>query len=114
MNEPTDQQVIEILAKREGYEWKVSGSDPYEDGYCWHDKEGKFPVYLPPYLKSLDALAPILATLTEEEWIKYLACLPDAAGVNMSSKVWEYQKAVMTLKPRQLALCICKAIGGGE
>lgn len=67
------------------------------------------------YLSSIDALQPVLAKLTEEEWEKF-----DAEEFELVLAVseipiadlapWQYKKYQRLLKPNQLARCIVKAI----
>ncbi len=90
-------QVVELLARREGFEYALNG--PTNEHVWW---AGDHIVNLPHYLTSIDALQPVLATLTKEEWNSLRNTLYDADVLNWN----EY----LTIKPELLALCIAKAI----
>ena len=116
----TDQQLIELLAQREGWTSVPVGTarefytgKPAESPY-WidPDRNRENDGELPNYLHDLNALQPILATLTEEEWAS-LHC-EIILFHKMKLRYLDITKFCLTLKPSQLARCIGKAIGKGE
>lgn len=100
----TNQQIIEVLAEREGYFWFEIR---HGELIGWMDVE-KPGVVIPNYLSSLDALQPILATLTEEEWEDLWEVLVES---NQCFGQKAITKLILTMKPLQLATCIVKTIG---
>lgn len=109
----TDQQLIELLAQREGgLTFKPHSHEPEKCAFCFLDQSAHINKTICPvrrYLFSLDALQPILATLTEEEWLK----LDDEIG-ELFQEGMHPLKAIITLKPSQLARCIGKVIGNRQ
>lgn len=107
MTPPTDQQVIEILAERDKCFMDATGGwylrDKLNPGVCYPL------VSEPSYLHSLDALQPILAGLTEEEWDRLITELSETLEFEDHSFI-EFHRKMMTAKPSQLAKCIVKAI----
>lgn len=110
----SDQQIIEILAKREGLQ-KCGCKDPNCGAYLNSQDEA---VLAPDYLHSLDSLQPILMKLTEEEWEKLFNILEEELSkFGEAEDVVPLFKKLVLMKPRQLAFCICNVIaenGGGE
>lgn len=115
----TDEQVVRVLAEREG--WKYS-SIPADGGcYGWVSPRGGFPqevTALPNYLNSRDALAPVLEKLTEGEkerlhslvYLEYLKLNPDKlASVFWGALVTHF---LLTIPPSTLARAIAEAIEG--
>lgn len=33
------------------WEWRLTGNDPVEDGYCWHNEKGEHPCNLPDFFE---------------------------------------------------------------
>lgn len=47
------------------WEYKMSGCDPYEDGECWHNAEGKFPCELPDFFNDSKHILALLQKCME-------------------------------------------------
>jgi hypothetical protein len=95
----TDEIVIERLAKRMGW-------TPIRFGAVtiWRDKAGLEPSNT-DLLGSVDALQPVLKTLTEEEWNKFIS-LPFNDGAFKGT----WAKFYLTLPPKTLAFKIAEVI----
>lgn len=119
----TDAQVVEILAKQEGvgrHLHCVAGPtrEHYKCGYCalmfvgvrdeLCEKRPK-----PPYLTSRDALAPVLAGLSEDEWFELVSTLSEESQFDDASEV-EMAKWLLTLPPADLARAIASVLQEGE
>lgn len=105
MSKLSDEQVVLALMKREGLRDLIEIKQPLRSELR------------PRYLTSKDALSPVLAGLSKEEWIKLDPIL--------SGEVWAVQhqstktlmtwfEAVLTLPPRTLAHAIASALGEPE
>lgn len=105
----TDEQVVRVLALRNGftevYDWKP-GYGTLNDRICY--------VCIPPYLASHDALAPVLAGLSEVEWNELTPRLhrQSMAGIH-SSPALSYRKLtsyLLTLPPADLARAVASVL----
>lgn len=105
MKELTDEQVIEVLAKREGYEHAGGG---------WYQNEqmrrvGAMTRNLPPYLTSRDALAGVLEKLTVPEWCALDENLREDYQ-NREFRIWAFSHWLLTIPPSTLARAIAGVI----
>jgi hypothetical protein len=128
----TDEIVIERLAKRMGVSdqwvlmkrglyyrpnakgytssvseaWVVSSTEADKHVYPHDEPITKHPAPKPAYLKSLDALQPVLKTLTEVEWgnLTYL--------IYRDSSPVDRCKFILTLPPKTLAFKIAEVLEG--
>lgn len=109
----TNQTIIELLARREGWT-DLAWFENRQAVLGIHETKSirlngiLLPCEPPPYLESLDALQPVLATLSDEEW-KLVAsyAMPPA---DVSALPWANFRKGATIQPELLATCIAKAI----
>lgn len=119
----TDAEVVRVLATREGWSFKLSPdiSDDSVDGWIYTSPTGNSGLWFLDkgitdwqrrfnYLTSRDALAPILASLTDREWDELeLILAPQLASAGQ--RAIDLLKFVFLLPPNKLARCVAQAIG---
>lgn len=124
----TDQEVIETLARREGWKYEEDATHDVDwnrrfnstpicvtspnGKRCWRwqgaEKAERGFQYEPFYLRSRDALAPVLAGLSDDEWQH----LNELLWKNMThQQALNVSRYVLTIPPRDLAHAIAEAIG---
>lgn len=112
----TTQTIIELLARREGFDdFKIGFFDP--EGFVEHWNGALTGVFVQTGIRAkisdryrtLDALQPVLATLSEEEWVELNLELA-AEFIRPPIKIENVRRHVLTMKADRLALCIAKAI----
>lgn len=107
----TDEQVVRVLAEREGWEFNLL-DDLVRFAVIQNQVTGRVQyVYIEelpklfPYLTSRDALAPVLAGLGEEEKQRLLE------AINRQSKTsWEAMWKTLTLPPADLARAVASVL----
>jgi hypothetical protein len=110
--ELTDEEVIEILARRE--KWEIGYLSP--SGRTIMGKrtdENEYEERMPftfRYLTSRDALAPILEGLKPDEWSKLFGELNWCGKVSIDDVYWKIMQSILTLPPRDLAHSIARVI----
>lgn len=102
----TDEQIVRTLAEREGWRWNERHSmfDRYLDRGGWTTGEHRKSL---DYLHSRDALAPVLAKMTPEEWDDLFLRL--LGKHRCASAMWTFRNA-LTLPPPTLARLMAEAI----
>lgn len=108
----TGEQVVALLMVRLGCEFRMTeGGVRFER---WFSREGC--IVRPIDLTSLDALRPVLATLTNDEWI-LLICkivqmvVPERLEPPTSPDYFKTIQLALTLPPFRLAHAIAEVIG---
>lgn len=113
----TNEQIVKVLAEREG--WKYS-SIPADGGcFGWVSPSGgclQDFTALPDYITSIDALRPVLAKLSGEEWsimehiINMLSFEGRVFRINLDLMKFLLMKFLLTISPEQLAAAIAESI----
>jgi len=114
----TDEEVIKVIAKRMG--WKQIEAKDHLDSmkiYVGWWTDGQQLLRKPPFdITSRDALAPVLAGLTDREWERLVSKIewnhPTLMPTEDSPMLQRYKciRHVLTLPPSQLAHAIAESI----
>jgi hypothetical protein len=116
-NTLTDEQVVRVLAEQMGYRNLYQNKRGEWFGVEPGETEPFARSSMPNYLESRDALAPVLAGLSEREWSRLHVLLndnawEDHAGVIKTDRVRAYflTKWLLTLPPADLARAIASVL----
>lgn len=77
----TNDEIKASIAELLGYEYRMTGTDPTEDGLCWHNAEGKFPVEIPNWPQDLNACHDFEGDLTWRESGPYVFWLEEITNI---------------------------------
>ena len=123
----TDQEIITLLAKREGFKWEA-WTQNLEGTRQWALRKGDVTrefrfaicepiiasaINIPAYLTSRDALSPIIAGLNEEEKVVLAEMLKRRFSTRKNANCL-YVPWLLNMRARDLAEAIAEVIGKSE
>lgn len=88
MSKMSESEVVKVLWKREAPEWAMTENN------------------VPDYLHSIDALRPVLAKLTPEEW----RWMDEYMAVRYAFGRAQFMQAMLTLDPLILAQAVAESV----
>lgn len=109
MNNPTDEQIMERLARSCGWKPKDDSDTRFMGFRLWWENESEITTFsnLPAFLASTDAIRPVLEKLSEDQWGNLCQKLQSKAKAGVRTMAEHY----LTIPPATLARAIYEAIG---